>query len=228
MDFQQPGGVRRPRGVLGESRCRSQSTRTAARTQYGIGHGHRQPSVPAPRLGARGDATDLKPGHRLRTSAGTHGQITAVKRRTQNAGVHNLDCRGLPHAPCAGGRDLGPRFTTAMTSNRGTPSAPPRLPGGPGPQPRGSAPGASRSVLPAQAAGLVPRAGRPGSRPDAVRRPARARGPAPTGPGWLRLGPGSPALRPRSSPGPVPPGLAPRGILYSACLAARTTLASSP
>ncbi|MFJ7168377.1 polymorphic toxin-type HINT domain-containing protein [Streptomyces globosus] len=36
------------------------------------------------------DATDLKAGTWLRTSAGTHVQITAVKRWTQQAKVHNL------------------------------------------------------------------------------------------------------------------------------------------
>ncbi|MFI6285084.1 polymorphic toxin-type HINT domain-containing protein [Streptomyces sp. NPDC051018] len=36
------------------------------------------------------DATDLQPGQWLRTSSGTHIQITAVKRWPQNATVHNL------------------------------------------------------------------------------------------------------------------------------------------
>ncbi len=43
-----------------------------------------------PELGEWIDATDLQPGQWLRTSAGTHVQITAVKRWTQTATVHNL------------------------------------------------------------------------------------------------------------------------------------------
>ncbi|XXG09763.1 polymorphic toxin-type HINT domain-containing protein [Micromonospora sp. SH-82] len=41
-------------------------------------------------LGEWVDATDLNPGQRLRTSAGTHVQITAITRHTQRATVHNL------------------------------------------------------------------------------------------------------------------------------------------
>ncbi|MDX2394980.1 HINT domain-containing protein [Streptomyces sp. DK15] len=41
------------------------------------------------------DATDLKPGQWLRTSAGTHVQITAVKRWTSPANVHNLTVADL-------------------------------------------------------------------------------------------------------------------------------------
>ncbi|MGK5448634.1 polymorphic toxin-type HINT domain-containing protein [Streptomyces radiopugnans] len=43
-----------------------------------------------PELGEWIDATDLEPGQWLRTSAGTRIQITAVKRWTQQATVHNL------------------------------------------------------------------------------------------------------------------------------------------
>ncbi|MFB8121893.1 polymorphic toxin-type HINT domain-containing protein [Streptomyces bacillaris] len=43
-----------------------------------------------PELGEWIDATDLQPGQWLRTSAGTHIQITAVKHWTQTATVHNL------------------------------------------------------------------------------------------------------------------------------------------
>lgn len=43
-----------------------------------------------PELGKWIDATDLRPGQWLRTSAGTHVQITAIKRWTANATVHNL------------------------------------------------------------------------------------------------------------------------------------------
>ncbi|MER6916159.1 RHS repeat-associated core domain-containing protein [Streptomyces sp. NPDC000594] len=42
------------------------------------------------------DATDLAPGQWLRTSAGTHVQITAIKRWTQQAAVHNLSVGGIP------------------------------------------------------------------------------------------------------------------------------------
>ncbi|MFJ5100798.1 polymorphic toxin-type HINT domain-containing protein [Streptomyces sp. NPDC088554] len=43
-----------------------------------------------PALGKWTDATNLHPGQLLRTSTGTHIQITAVKRWTQHATVHNL------------------------------------------------------------------------------------------------------------------------------------------
>lgn len=43
-----------------------------------------------PELGKWINATDLQPGQWLRTSAGTHVQITAIKRWTQTATVHNL------------------------------------------------------------------------------------------------------------------------------------------
>ncbi|WP_374227277.1 RHS repeat-associated core domain-containing protein [Streptomyces sp. JJ66] len=49
-----------------------------------------------PELDAWIGATDLQPGQWLRTSAGTHVQITAVKRwTTQQAGVHNLTVSNL-------------------------------------------------------------------------------------------------------------------------------------
>ncbi|WP_426362591.1 polymorphic toxin-type HINT domain-containing protein [Streptomyces sp. E-08] len=41
------------------------------------------------------NATDLKPGDTLRTSAGTYVQITAVERHTQQAKVHNLTVNNL-------------------------------------------------------------------------------------------------------------------------------------
>ncbi|MFJ8533266.1 polymorphic toxin-type HINT domain-containing protein [Streptomyces sp. NPDC093591] len=43
-----------------------------------------------PELGEWVNATDLKSGQWLRTSAGTLVQITAVERRTESARVHNL------------------------------------------------------------------------------------------------------------------------------------------
>ncbi|GHE45309.1 hypothetical protein GCM10018785_13740 [Streptomyces longispororuber] len=48
-----------------------------------------------PELGKWLDATDLRPGQWLRTSAGTHVQITAVARWTQQAAVHNLTVADL-------------------------------------------------------------------------------------------------------------------------------------
>ncbi|WP_308120196.1 ricin-type beta-trefoil lectin domain protein [Streptomyces bambusae] len=41
------------------------------------------------------DATDLHPGTQLRTSSGTHVQVTAIRRWTQHAAVHNLTVAGL-------------------------------------------------------------------------------------------------------------------------------------
>ncbi|MEU7342471.1 polymorphic toxin-type HINT domain-containing protein [Streptomyces bacillaris] len=48
-----------------------------------------------PELGRWIDATDLAPGQWLRTSAGTHVQITAIKRWTETATVHNLTVADL-------------------------------------------------------------------------------------------------------------------------------------
>ncbi|MCP3822005.1 polymorphic toxin-type HINT domain-containing protein [Streptomyces sp. A3M-1-3] len=48
-----------------------------------------------PELGEWIDATDLTPGQWLQTSAGTYIQITAIKRWTQQATVHNLTVSNL-------------------------------------------------------------------------------------------------------------------------------------
>lgn len=48
-----------------------------------------------PELGEWIDATDLRPGQWLRTSAGTHVQITAITRWTETATVHNLTVADL-------------------------------------------------------------------------------------------------------------------------------------
>ncbi|MET9837362.1 polymorphic toxin-type HINT domain-containing protein [Streptomyces virginiae] len=48
-----------------------------------------------PEIGEWVDATDLEPGTWLRTSAGTRVQVSAVKRWTQQAKVHNLTVAGI-------------------------------------------------------------------------------------------------------------------------------------
>lgn len=68
---------------------RSRCSRLGAR-------GRRSP-LPGPGPGEWIDVTDLKPGTWLRTGAGTHVQVTAVKRRTAQSAtvIHNLTVEGL-------------------------------------------------------------------------------------------------------------------------------------